>query len=391
MATDLPKIIDADSIWVNSDTPSQQLLMTFWASVMHLMVAELGSKTALEAMLPYDKANGMGGGLAAKRITGIEKMDEASTVSIINFTRQILFRKELPVYISEKGAVSSTESCWFENSMPEICVSICQFKGNGVVEALNPELEWFMFAKRQSGDPFCKGMVRRRTLGDLWGKQMYDLRDPEFDEGRFLHEIDVPVIPAESLEDLRMQYYGELWVVTTRSFIDAVGTDRALDTLLPSMKSIGISASKKFLLGEVLGDAPLEFISEAIDRFGDTLLQEGTVEVDDQGLTHKEINQCPFASAPFEICLQYEAFCQGVCSFLNPGYEFAYDRMMTRGDKTCHWTIRKKGELVKEKTKGEVTSEDPTKALGLRLARGEISLEEFEKTIASLKKHDVIK
>jgi hypothetical protein len=391
MAKDLPKIIDVDTIWVNSDTPSQQLLMTFWVSVMHLMVAELGSKTALEAMLPYDKANGMGGGLAAKRITGIDNKDEASTALLCNFIRQVLFRKELPVYITNKGAVCRTESCWFENNMPELCISICQLKGNGVVEAINPGLEWIVFAKRQSGDPFCKAMVRKRILNDLWGAQIHDLRDSEFDEGQFLHEIDIPYISAESLEDLRNQYYGEIWAVTTRSFIDAVGTDRALDRLLPTMKNIGVSASKKFLKGEVLGDAPLEFISASINRFGGMLQQEGTIKVDTQGFMGKELDQCPFANAPFEVCLQYEAFCQGVCSYLSPDYEFAYDRMMSKGDATCHWTIRKKGGLSKEMPKEDKSVDNPAKILALRYAKGEISREEFMERMEDLRKFGLVK
>jgi len=65
--------------------------------------------------------------------------------------------------------------------------------------------------------------------------------------------------------------------------------------------------------------------------------------------------------------------------------------MMTKGDKTCHWAIRKKGEVAKEKSKEEITSEDPAKRLAMRFANGEISLEEFEKNIASLKKHGMIK
>jgi len=65
--------------------------------------------------------------------------------------------------------------------------------------------------------------------------------------------------------------------------------------------------------------------------------------------------------------------------------------MMTKGDKTCHWTIKKKGELVKEKLKEEAPSDDPVKMLAMRFAKGEITEEELEKKVAHLRKLGLMK
>jgi uncharacterized membrane protein len=46
--------------------------------------------------------------------------------------------------------------------------------------------------------------------------------------------------------------------------------------------------------------------------------------------------------------------------------------------------------MVKE-PKEEAAHDDPAKALALRFGRGEISLDEFEKGMASLKKHGLVK
>jgi uncharacterized membrane protein len=59
--------------------------------------------------------------------------------------------------------------------------------------------------------------------------------------------------------------------------------------------------------------------------------------------------------------------------------------MMTKGDKTCHWTIRKKGEAAKEKIKEESPSDDPVKMLTTMYIKGEITEEEFRKKMAVLK------
>jgi len=46
---------------------------------------------------------------------------------------------------------------------------------------------------------------------------------------------------------------------------------------------------------------------------------------------------------------------------------------MTKGDKTCHWTIRKKGGPLREKS----TEDDALRTLRLRFAQGEITPEQY--------------
>jgi len=76
---------------------------------------------------------------------------------------------------------------------------------------------------------------------------------------------------------------------------------------------------------------------------------------------------------------------------MNPEYEFAFDRMMSKGDSTCHWAVRKKGEPEKEKPKEETPSDDSAKMLAMRFAKGEITHEEFDKSMELLRKHKVVK
>ena len=110
-----------------------------------------------------------------------------------------------------------------------------------------------------------------------------------------------------------------------------------------------------------------------------------------EGCTEGTIIECPFSSSSSEICAQYEAFFNGICEAIDPEYEFIYDRMMTKADMTCHWVIRKKGELTKEKSKEGSSSDDLAKRLAQKFIDGEISEEEFERKMALLKKHGVMK
>jgi len=59
----------------------------------------------------------------------------------------------------------------------------------------------------------------------------------------------------------------------------------------------------------------------------------------------------------------------------------------SKGDSTCHWVVRKKGESAKEKPMETKTSDDPAKILAIRYAKGEITKEEYEEKMAIIKKH----
>jgi hypothetical protein len=103
------------------------------------------------------------------------------------------------------------------------------------------------------------------------------------------------------------------------------------------------------------------------------------------------VTECPFSAYPPEICHQYEAFFNGVCEVIDPEYEFAYHRMMTKGDKTCQWTISRKDPDSRERAREEHLPEDPAKMLAVRLAKSEISEEEFDRKMALMRKHSLVK
>ena len=125
-------------------------------------------------------------------------------------------------------------------------------------------------------------------------------------------------------------------------------------------------------------------LAKLVDLFEQTIKQNG--EVASNGISaKKEIIECPLSSGPPEHCLQLESFLSGICEVINPEYEFSYDLMMTKGDKTCHWTIRKKNEARGEKSMEEPSLDDPIKRLTNKFIDGEITEEEFRKKMAVLK------
>jgi hypothetical protein len=125
-------------------------------------------------------------------------------------------------------------------------------------------------------------------------------------------------------------------------------------------------------------------LTQIIDAIGRTIKCNGQTNFCAES-AEKEIDECPLSIGPYERCLQFEAFCNGICEAIDPNCEFAYDRMMTKGDKTCHWTIKNKGELAKEKVKERSPIVDPIMRLTNKFIDGEITEEEFRKKLAVLK------
>jgi hypothetical protein len=113
--------------------------------------------------------------------------------------------------------------------------------------------------------------------------------------------------------------------------------------------------------------------------------KDGTIESSKDDQINGIINSCPFSSAPSEICLQYQSFFNGVCEAIDPTYEFAYEKMMTKGDKTCDWVIRTKKALEIKKFGEHESYGDPVKMLTMMYVKGEITEEELKKKIAVLK------
>jgi hypothetical protein len=179
---------------------------------------------------------------------------------------------------------------------------------------------------------------------------------------------------------------GNWWVNITLGSIDLFGTAKSIDILKPYMRhcgmSSGISLSRKLRVQETDASA----IGTLVDFCGGIMQQLGNVSVSGS-IIEKEITSCPFSSSSVETCKQMEFINQGLVEAINSDYEFAYDRMMTKGDETCHWTIRKKGEAAKEIPAIEASQDDPIKRLTNKYADGEITKEEYEEKMAIIEKH----
>ena len=356
------------------------LLRGCWTAATQALVDEAGSESAMKHLKPYFTNTGMAGAHNIQSIMGISSMELIRKDVISAVWPTIMSGGTQRRHRAQDGSsIMDLEDCATNGICKEGCVSLCDYTGAAYYSELDPTLRVSLVRSLSFGDRFCQWRVT------VEGEEPMVSESEEF----LVNRGDLPPLDDELGNYLALSIIGEAWSNATRAFVDFAGQERALDRLRFHMRhsglSFGIRMSERFGARERGLQSILEII-ELVQllhyRKGICTMEKGSVE--------GKVNECPFSSSPSEICMQYEAFFNGICEAIDPSYEFRYDRMMSKGDKSCHWVIRTKGALAKEKPEEE-SSDDPVKRLTNKLIDGEITEEEFERKMALLKKHSVVK
>ncbi|MDD1755464.1 MAG: SHOCT domain-containing protein [Methanomassiliicoccales archaeon] len=189
---------------------------------------------------------------------------------------------------------------------------------------------------------------------------------------RVIMEMPAFDIPDEQRHSLLLQYVSEWWVDATKAFDDAMEPDLSLDVLSKSAHDAG-RAHFKTLIGRAgLEPNGLTACGEIIAQSSPVAPSGCMVITSNENEFKSEVSECAFAASPILICKQIEAFYDGACKSIDPGFEFRYEAMMTKGDQKCIWSIKKKKH-------GDLNApSDAFSILKKRLARGEISIQEFD-------------
>jgi hypothetical protein len=244
---------------------------------------------------------------------------------------------------------------------------ICDSFINAGLNLFNPDFKWVTTSSILQGDPECHWMI----LPKSWSEP--------YDVGRLGAEKAVCIprnIPKSVADDFTMQYLAELWVISTRGFVNHYG-NKPVPILLSYMRHSGTSFGLRYLRSTPHGECSIDKIKECIGLGNKALQMKGDEASMIEGGFERNIIECPFKDAPQEICMQFESFCQGICEAIDPGYEFRYDRMMTCGDKTCYWMIKKKNQLTLADENKNAISESSLEILKKRLAKGDLTLDEY--------------
>ncbi len=251
-----------------------------------------------------------------------------------------------PLEIWEGGAIAELFACPNPgmNAPPEMCIAMSHVMSGSFCKFVNPSYEVIYTHHMGNGDDCCRWVIKKKS-----SKYTVD------DLGRLKKTIPLDLSMEERLSwSSRMVVMSQLFNFTS-VLKDLVGSQRTLDLLVPMARQTGLRVGT-MMKGGADGRGDLPMIKEKMEFLGSVIQQNGMPSIISGSSLEREITDCPLKGAPPEVCKQFEGVFNGVCEAINPDYEFAYDWMMSKGDSTCHWVVRKKSEVGKSKT--QVSIED---------------------------------
>jgi hypothetical protein len=335
-----------------------------------------GGKKALDRYMFH---SGMAG---SEYFSPIVKGDSLERISMAYFLAEsCLSNGQSVLEIRENGAICDTVGCILGDGPPELCIHFLQSSVDGFAKDIDDNYEIVSQSFLNRGSPCCQKVIRKKGTNFTTREELGPLRS----------RVEKSNLSKEEMFSISCQYLGEWWNNTTLGFINLFGSEKTLMILRPYMRHsglvMGIALSKELKIPGRDASA----IGSLIDYYGSFMQQTGKVSTSNAEMVEKEISSCPFSSSPFEICKQEEFIHQGIVEAINPEYEFACDRMMTKGDKMCHWTIRRKASIPVEKKESNSSNADPVDRLTSKFIDGEITEEEFDRKMATLRKHGIVK
>jgi hypothetical protein len=347
------------------------LLRSWWLEATQALVDVVGNEEALGLLKPYFQHSGMAGRRVYYSITNLDLNGRDSANASGYALTTFLGGRFTPAYLADDGSgIGELYDCATSGICKEACTSFCQFGALSYMKEMSPDWEIRLTRSLSWGDSFCQWRTwRSETSAKV--QAIEEMRIP-------LDKVFRDPLDDATRKYLGLAYAGEAWVMATRAILDSPGLKEGMDDLHHRMRLYGLSMGLR-ARGWMPKDSRAIAIYDVVQLISELHQRKSEIVLEDEGAAGT-VKECPFAgSAPPETCLQYESFFNGICEAIDPSYEFAYDRMMTKGDKTCHWTIRKKG-AAKEKPQGEAAKEPGETAFELlkkRLVKGEITPEQY--------------
>ena len=337
------------------------VLAELCTSTFYLMVEKNGKANTLSAIKPYRIDHSKYIVEEARKVLNLQGNGPDVMLTMHAFASSTII-PDVTGELKEKGAVGINRGCLFKDSTPEFCMYISHFTTKAITDFVNPEYEDIWTHHETSGDEYCRYIFKKRS----------DPISVMDDLGPTLAKLPRFEIPPNQARAMRAWALAAFWSEIVSAFVDLNGAETASEILRLNSQKIGIKTGKK--LKKRYGDFgnDVDALCKLFNSISISLNRKGILNLDIPNEFSKEITDCPWQIFDTYHCVQWHSFLRGMLESVNPKYEFACDRMMTKGDKTCHWTIRKKGKLANEKTMEEAVKQSGETALELlkkRLAK----------------------
>jgi hypothetical protein len=298
-----------------------ELLGSWWALSIEALIESAGSEKALAAIRPHMTASARAGFLIMSRRMGwdLDRMDDiCRNLALVHS----LFGKDVDRALvrGDEECMIRFSSCPFSQGPRETCMALCYFLLLGTGDLLGDGFIVEMPRMMKNGDAVCIKWVRRRDTAP--SSDPSEWRDVDYR----LQEL-----PPEERDWFFRAYIGEMWMITLRAFNDLYGREGTWHSLAPRMRAEGLSLGAHLAM-----ERPDLEPKDAVLMVMRSLNQSASMKDYGGGL---EVTECPFSGQP-EVCSLLEAFLDGLCDALRPGFGFCTTQKMTDGATSCRSNVR---------------------------------------------------
>jgi hypothetical protein len=333
---------EQDSVPIANERQNElacDLLTDFIIMTFQSLIDVVGPSKAIELNRKYFQNHGEAGALSMKK-----RLDLPSDFSGVNLMARFVsfwLRRDFSYECRSDRISWSSTTCRFEKAPSEFCLLWEIVLGIAAVQAIYPEYEnyfdMFCDRMRSQGDPICSGrsILKPGVAPPGPSRPMPILKMPE--------------ISQEEIDFWTIQVLGEEWVMCTKAVMDHDDPTAVLDVLCRRMKEHGRAMGPVLTAKFGVQGKDAIAIGDLLDSINAMFQQQGPVIFSNPHMVEKEIRECPFQNSTKGMCLQFEAFGNGICESINPNFEIVHTDAMCIGDEHCRRIIRKKAVSVTER------------------------------------------
>jgi hypothetical protein len=349
-------------------------------ATLQAMIRAIGSEKTINLLRPYLELSGKAFALNLAEWT---KDDD----SILTLAKTIVMG-QAPIgqecktfYVKGGEAFFESEGCPFLGTLPEICECYCDILGGAFTKQIDHNLETDVTPGNGKDDRRCKWRFYSTTQTPFLG-----FSNREVDVNQISNQI--------SKEELRWRshhYIGGVWLMFTYAMVTNLDSKPILDSLSGDMKRNGFSfgiRSKQYL---GINGQDMDSALIALKAFGKATMQEPVILYKGPEELRVQVKECQWCGHDYstpEFCQFIETINDNVCKSINPMFQFRYCSMKTNGADECIWTVRKENPAKRDTEVSCQSSSDDKDLISLlkiRLVKGEITLEQYEKITQVLK------
>jgi len=362
-----------------SDDDQSELFAKLITSVSSIcfqaMVDGVGMDATLKAIWPHSKHGGMAMAQNARKRFSIDNDDILAISLPLYWTDGAVARGRCsPLRIFEDGALAEIHSCPLKEGPAMLCYAMSHGIAEGISESVNPDFRITFTHHLPNDDEFCRWIVHRKSAD----ARIEDL-GPEVDS------LKIDYLDDEK-QNLGDHCSGEMLMWLSRASQDLGLEDIISESTRKPLMELGASLIDTLKEPHGVGSDTARASALISGLSGMLRRRTGTVEVSLNDVKG-ETTYCPFKTGTELTCEMMEHLFSGFCGAMDPPCAFIYSERSRSEGMPCQWRAKIINLKNPDSRDLDNDSMDAISILKLRLAKGEISEQEYERKAGLLAKY----